>query len=145
MSSIAPQPDSQAADEIVAYLDGELPPQDCRRVESRLASDEGYRQQLHELDRAWEALDILPTAAAGDDFARTTIELACVAAKDDVNDRAAILRNSKRKRMWRWIAASFAAIVIGTLLGFALLPNPNSRLLADLPAIQQINVLRYVT
>src|SRR2546421_727289 len=45
----------------------------------------------------------------------------------------------------RWIAASFAAIVIGTLLGFALLPNPNSRLLADLPAIQQINVLRYVT
>src|SRR3954468_7114409 len=145
MSSIAPQPDPQAADEIVAYLDGELPPQDCRRVETRLASDEGYRQQLHELDRAWEALDVLPTTTAGDDFARTTIELACVAAKDDVNDRAAVLRTSKRKRMWRWIAASTAATLVGLFLGYSLLPNPNSRLLADLPAIHQINVLRYVT
>src|SRR6476619_1696451 len=80
MSSVTdPQPDP-AADEIVAYLDGELPPQDCRRVESRLATDEEYRQELHELDRAWEALDVLPAPTVDDAFARTTIELACVAA-----------------------------------------------------------------
>src|SRR4051812_32717883 len=144
MSSIAPQPDPQAADEIVAYLDGELPPQDCRRVENRLASDENYRQQLHELDRAWEALDVLPTTTAGDDFARTTIELACIAAKDDVSERAAILRAAKRSRMWRWVAASGAAMATGLLLGFALLPSSNKRLLSDLPAIHQINVLPYL-
>jgi anti-sigma-K factor RskA len=144
MSSTAPQPDSEAADEIVAYLDGELPPPDCRRVEDRLATDEKYRQQLHELDRAWEALDALPTTSAGEDFARTTIELACVAAKDDVKERAATLRVQKQKRLWRWIAASAAALAIGILAGLALMPNPNKRLLADLPAIHQVNVLPFV-
>src|SRR3954467_13056687 len=144
MSSTAPQPDSEAADEIVAYLDGELPPPDCRRVEDRLATDENYRQQLHELDRAWEALDALPTTSAGDDFARTTIELACVAAKDDVHERAATLRAQRQNRVWRWIAASTAALAIGILAGLALMPNPNKRLLADLPAIHQVNVLPFV-
>src|SRR3954466_11619418 len=127
MSSTAPQPDSEAADEIVAYLDGELPPPDCRRVEDRLATDEKYRQQLHELDRAWEALDALPTPSVGDDFARTTIELACVAAKDDAGEQAGKVRAAKRNRMWRWIAASSAAMVIGLVAGFALLRNPNKR------------------
>src|SRR4051812_23554589 len=134
MSSIAPQPDPQAADEIVAYLDGELPPQDCRRVESRLAADDDYRQQLHELDRTWEALDALPTTTVGDDFARTTIELACVVAKDDVSEHAAVLRAAKRKRIWRAVAAGIAAVAVGLLAGFALIPNPNERLLTELPA-----------
>ena len=89
MSSVTdPQPDPNA-DEIVAYLDGELPPQDCRRVESRLATDEEFRQEMHELDRAWDALDVLPTPTVDDGFARTTIELACVAAEVDLSDNTA--------------------------------------------------------
>src|SRR3954469_14988563 len=109
MSSIAPQPDPQAADEIVAYLDGELPPQDCRRVENRLATDEGYRQDLHELDRAWEALDALPAPTVDDGFAQTTIELACVAAEADLSEHSAATKAANRHRIWRWIAAGVAA------------------------------------
>src|SRR5258705_11549465 len=87
MSSVTdPQPDP-VADEIVAYLDGELPPQDSRRVESRLATDEAYQQELHELDLAWEALDVLPTPTVDDGLARTTIELACVAAESDLSEQ----------------------------------------------------------
>ena len=99
MSSVTdPQPDP-AADEIVAYLDGELAPQDCRRVESRLATDEEYRQELHELDRAWEALDVLPASTVDDGFARTTIELACVAAEAD------LYRRIRQRRTWPIVAA----------------------------------------
>src|SRR5215204_891360 len=109
MSTVTdPQPDP-AADEIVAYLDGELAPQDCRRVESRLATDQEYRQELHELDRAWEALDALPASTVDDGFARTTIELACLAAEVDLTDHAAAAKAAKRNRMWRWIAAGVAA------------------------------------
>src|SRR6185369_12825375 len=120
MSSIAdPQPDP-AADEIVAYLDGELPPQDCRRVESRLATDEEYRQELNDLDRAWEALDALPASTVDDGFARTTIELACVASEADFTDRTAAAKVANRNRMWRWIAAGVAAGLFGFIVGRAL-------------------------
>ncbi len=145
MSSLVnPQPDPAAADELVAYLDGELPPPDCRRVEDRLATDEGYRQQLHELDRAWEALDALPANAVDDGFARTTIELACVAAEADLTEHTENAKATKRNRTRRWMAAGVAAVVIGYLAGRALIPNHNEALLADLPAIQQVNVLPYV-
>lgn len=144
MSSVAdPQPDP-AAEEIVAYLDGELPPQDCRRVENRLATDEGYRHDLHELDRAWEALDALPAPTVDEGFAQTTIELACVAAQADLSERSAAAKAGNRGRISRWIAAGVAASVFGFLAGRALIPNRNAELLADLPAIHQLNVLPYV-
>src|SRR5881394_3636280 len=131
MSSITnPQPDP-AADEIVAYLDGELAPQDCRRVESRLATDEEYRQELHELDRAWEALDVLPASTVDDGFAQTTIELACVAAEADLTEHTATAKAANRNRIWRWIAAGVAAGLFGFVAGRALVPHRNETLLAD--------------
>src|SRR6478609_4213087 len=142
-SATNPQPDPRA-DEIVAYLDGELPPQDCRRVESQLATDEEFRQEMHELDRAWDALDVLPESTVDDGFARTTIELACVAAEADLTDHAAEAKVANRQRMWRWIAAGVAASIFGFLAGSALVPHRNGELLADLPAIHQLNVLPYV-
>lgn len=141
MSSVSdPQPDP-TTDEIVAYLDGELPPEECRRVESRLATDETYRQEVNELDRAWEALDVLPTPTVDDGFARTTIELACVAAEADLSKHTASGQAEKRNRMWRWAAAGLAAGMFGFLVGSALLPHSNQAILADLPAIHQLNVL----
>jgi len=65
-STVNPQSDSPNNDELVAYLDGELPPEECRMVEDRLASDEEYRQQLRDLDLAWEALSALPPATVDD-------------------------------------------------------------------------------
>src|SRR3954468_16883043 len=141
MSSVTdPQPDPPA-DEIVAYLDGELAPQDCRRVESRLATDEEYRQELHELDRAWDALDALPASTVDDGFARTTIELACVAAEADLTDKAAAAKAANRHRKWRLIGSGIAAGIFGFLAGRALVPHRNGELLADLPAIHELNVL----
>jgi hypothetical protein len=142
-SATDPQPDP-TADEIVAYLDGELPPQDCKRVESRLASDDEYRQQMHELDQAWEALNALPTPTVDEGFARTTIELACVAAEADLTEHKASAKIADRNRTWRWAAAGIAAVLFGLLIGRSLLPPGNTKLLADLPAIEQLNALEYV-
>jgi hypothetical protein len=144
MSSVTdPQPDPMA-DEIVAYLDGELPPTDCRRVENRLAADDEYRQQMHELDRAWEALDALPAPTVDDAFARTTIELACVAAEADFTEHTSVAKAAKRRRTQRRIAVGVAAIAFGFLTAWGLIPNRNTSLLANLPAIQQQSVLPYV-
>src|SRR5262245_46324906 len=141
MSITNPQPDHSAHEELVAYLDGELTPEECRRVEERLAVDDNYRQQLRDLDQAWEALDSLPSTAVDDSFARTTIELACVAAQEDLSKKQADVAavNTGRKR-W-WISAAVAAAVLGFLMVRALAVHRNNMLLTDLPVIGQLNAL----
>jgi hypothetical protein len=131
-------------EELVAYLDGELPPEDCRVVEERLASDAEYRQQLRDLDQAWEALGALPTTAVDDGFARTTIELACVAAQEDLSQRTALAAVEDRSRKRWWIAGGVAAALIGFIMVRALAAHRNNALLADLPVIQQASVLAQV-
>ena len=89
MSSSDLQPDDARTQELVAYLDGELPDAAARRVEHLLATDDEYRRQLGELDQAWSALDSLPTPTVDDKFARTTIEMVALAAQQDLNHRTA--------------------------------------------------------
>ncbi len=146
MSSVVePQPERSNHDELVAYLDGELGPEDCRLVEERLASDDEYRQQLRDLDQAWEAPSALPTTAVDDGFARTTIELACVAAEKDLSQQTRLTAVENRNRTRWWIAGGVAAAVMGFVMVRALAVHRNNLLLADLPVIEQVNTLSHVS
>ncbi len=145
MSSITdPQPENSAAEELVAYLDGELSPDDCRRIEERLAADESYRQQLRELDQAWNALDSLPSSKVNDDFARTTMELVTVVAHADATVATAHGATSQRRRNTWFALAALAGSLLGFVTAWLLLPNQNLALLQDLPVIQQVDVLQQV-
>jgi hypothetical protein len=136
--------ESEEGDELVAYLDGELPSEDSRRVEERLATDADYRQQLRELDRAWEALDVLPRASVDEDFARTTIEMVAMAAQRDLADRTATAVQTSRTQRLRWILASVASLAVGYVGAMVLLPSQDKQLLRDLPVIRQVDVLNQV-
>jgi hypothetical protein len=144
MSSSDPQTDISPGDELVAYLDGELSPDDCRRVEQRLAADADYRQQLRELDQAWEALDALPKSIVNDNFAHTTIEMVNLVAERDLADVKGKTAAASRRRFWGLSAAVLAAALGGFVAARALLPNPNDKLLADLPVIQQFDLLSQI-
>jgi hypothetical protein len=144
MSPTDPQTDIRPGDELVAYLDGELAPEECRRVEDRLASDADYRRQLHELDQAWEALDALAKPAANENFARTTIEMVSVAAQQDVSEQTAAAAAERQRRFWGWAAAAITAAALGFVAARSLIPDSNEKLLADLPVIQQFDVLSQI-
>ena len=146
MSSLAnPQFDPpNENDELVAYLDGELPPAECRVVEERLANDDGYRQQLRDLDQAWEALNTLPPATVDDSFARTTIELACVQAEEDLTQQKSLAAVETRSWKRWWIAGAVAALIVSFLMVRALAIHRNNLLLADLPVIQEAAALSHV-
>jgi hypothetical protein len=131
-------------EELVAYLDGELGPAECRRVEERLANDAEYRQHLRDLDQAWEALGALPSTAVDDGFARTTIELACAAAEEDLSQRNSLVAVENRGRRRWWIAGAVAAAVMGFVMVRGLAVHRNNKFLADLPVITQINALSMV-
>jgi hypothetical protein len=145
MSSVVdPHPDQPAAEELVAYLDGELSPDECRCIEERLAADPNYRQQLRDLDQAWEALDALPNRKADDDFARTTMELVTIAASEDASTVTADAVRAKHRRTAWFAAAAIAGALLGFVAASLLLPNYNRALLNDLPVIHQVDVLRQV-
>lgn len=143
-----PHPDSPApepvVEELVAYLDGELPPDECRQVEERLASDADYRQQLRDLDQAWEALDSLPATGAGDDFARTTIEMVTLAAQQDQQERSVVATTASRNRRRLWAAVGGIAVLLSFAGARLLMPNSNARLLADLPVIARMDFLAQI-
>jgi hypothetical protein len=133
------------ADELVAYLDGELPSAESHRVEQRLADDADFRRQLHELDQAWEALDILPQPSLDEDFTRTTIEMVTIAAQQDLSrhaEEATVM--GRRRKLWT-VSLCAAVAIVSFVVAAAVLPNPDEQLVADLPVIRQFDLLTYVT
>ncbi len=127
-------------EEMVAYLDGELSSVENSRVEERLSADESYRQQLQGFDRAWSALDELPGMTASDNFSKTTMEMVVSAAQQDVREQTIALPVQRRKRGFAGGLLVATALLVGFLGLRVLRGDPNAMLLADLPAIQYIDV-----
>jgi hypothetical protein len=134
------KPDESAMEQLTAYLDGELDEQVSREVEQRLGDDDGYREQLKQLDEAWELLDHLPRAEADDVFTRTTVEMVAVAAEDD----ARLAEHGRRRRSRLAWFGTIAVVVLAAAVGYVAasyrFDRPNRELLRDLPIIENIDV-----
>jgi hypothetical protein len=140
----APKPPDEQLEEIVAYLDGELSPDDAARVERRLAADEGFRQQLQSVDRAWNALDELPLATVDDKFSRTTMTMAVKAAADELRAKTMALPLAERRRRWSTAVTAVVAAVLGFLAFRLARTNPNSEIAYDLPVIDNYDIYSQV-
>lgn len=64
--------------DLVAYLDGELPPDAAARVEARMLSDDAYRAEMQALQGTFDMLEDLPISTVGPNFTRTTVEVAAI-------------------------------------------------------------------
>src|SRR3954463_9870047 len=114
-------------EELVAYLDGELPPKDAQRLENALADNAPARERLSQLASSWDLLDQLPRATVDDLFTRTTVEMVALAAEGEIAAATA-----PAKRRMQWIGGGIA-IALATIVGFAAaalaLPDYNEALL----------------
>jgi hypothetical protein len=129
-------------DELVAYLDGELSPEEAARIDRRLSEEAAFRERLRELQQAWDMLDLIPRSEAPEAFTRSTVEMIAVTAADDANKE----RTRGVRRKWLRRAGIAAAVVAAAAGGFALaawkLDEPNRQLLADLPVLVDLNLYR---
>lgn len=112
---------------LVAYLDGQLPPDESERVESRLADEPAIRERLQSLDRVWNALDSLPRATAPTAFTRSTVEMVAQSATASVPDK---------KPRWRFplvAVVAVAGLAAGAVLSLGMATAPERRALRELP------------
>lgn len=129
-------------EQLVAYLDGELDAAVARQIEARLADDHALRDRLRELDGTWQLLGQLETNAAGHDFTRTTLEL--VAAAQEAEREVATAPSRRLGRALLAVGALLLSGVVGFLVVAAVRPDPNRRLLEDLPILENLETFRAV-
>jgi hypothetical protein len=144
MSTSESQPELSVTEELVAYLDGELSAEECRRVEKRLAVDADYRRQLSELDQAWSALEALPSATVDDNFTRTTIDMVAIAAERDLSAQTSALAVQRKKTQWLAIAGGVLLAAAAFLLVRSASTRADRVLVAELPVVVHLDELRQV-
>lgn len=132
---------SELLDEnLVAYLDGQLDAESARQIEQRLAGEEEVRRRLRELAQSWDMLDQLPHALADDTFTRSTVEMVAIAAEKELAEQLTAEPKRRRRRGLLVGAMAVAVAAIGFFAANKLFSDPNERLLADLPAIDNLEV-----
>jgi len=106
---------------------------------------DGTGKPADDLHDVWEALDVLPRAAASVDMAATTVDLAAVTAdRRGVGDT---LRRGMRlpvsPRGWLRPALAVAgSLLVGVVLGRVTAPDPDRIVLESLPLIRHLGLLR---
>lgn len=131
-------------EELVAYLDHELDEEASRRIEQLLAVDPQVRDKLHQLERAWDALNELHRAEVDEQFTQSTLEMVAVAASGELE---AVRHQTVRRRIRHWLggtAGLLAAGAAGFLAAVWLWPDPNEQLLRDLPVIEHLDQYRQI-
>jgi hypothetical protein len=92
------------------------------------------------LAEVWDLLDALPDAAASPAMMATTMEMAAAPAAGGPRRGAAA-----GWEVARWLPAAavvLAALAIGIAAGRSTLPNPETGILANLPFVQNLDLLR---
>jgi hypothetical protein len=123
-------------EQLTAYLDGELPPEEARALEQRLARDGQVRERLRELAGAWDLLDNLPRTTVDENFAKTTVAMVAVAAKEDLVELQTTAPRHKRQQWLSRAVGVTAALVLGYASFTWFWPDPNQALLANLSLVE---------
>lgn len=131
---------TQREEELSAYLDGELDASSVQRVEERLARDPGYRAELQKLEGAWDLLDRLPRAMVDEGFTKSTIEMVALSAAEEADAALRELPVRRRRQRIGGALAMAAALVVGFVVGTQIWPDPNERLLEDLPVLENLDL-----
>ncbi len=138
-------------EELVAYLDGELPDEAASRIEKSLVEDASVRRDVEQLTKTFDLLDLLPTSQASDGFAAktlTAIRTQFSEPKAESTETAAFsgkspFSYSRLAIVWGIRAAAFSGLMLVAIVGFngAFRQNsePIDEILTELPILQRLD------
>lgn len=132
-------------DDLVAYLDGELPDGLANAIDQVLARSEVARNEVEALARTWEMLDALPVPQASSEFTdRTMTTLKVGEVPYNITEQAwfGYLKKGSVLAVW------FAVLGLSGWLGFQIttrwVPNEQEQILEDLPLLQNFDAYQEV-
>jgi anti-sigma factor RsiW len=153
------EPAPPDAEELVAYLDGELDAATAERVETRLGLDSSARAQADAYKRTWELLDYLPRPQPSPSFTHRTLERVeaisgsrAMKAMTGTSAPAPVARRGRWAAALGWAACFLLAVAAGYGARSALAPKPapskpepvDAQLLSDLPVLENYRLYRQV-
>ncbi len=132
-------------DDLVAYLDGELPDPVAQAIDQVLARSEVARHEVEALARTWEMLDALPVPKASAEFTdRTMTTLKVGEVPYDITEQPWFAHVKKGAVLAVW----FAVLGLSGWLGFQItarwVPNEQAQILEDLPMLQKFDAYQEV-
>jgi hypothetical protein len=89
-------------------------------------------------------LDRLHRVDVDERFTRTTLEMVSVAATEDLEQSRALLPVRRRRHWLLAVGGALVAALLGFLAVTLLRPQPNKRLLQDLPVLEHLEEYRQV-
>lgn len=132
---------AEQRDDLVAYLDGELPESETQAIDKILAQSEVARHEVEALARTWELLNLLEQPNATSDFTeRTLTTLKVSELRPSLIDQPwfAVVRKTVFVAVWLAVLASCA--VGGFYLTAQALPNSDAELLTKLPLLRNLDL-----
>ena len=144
------EPEPEQSEELVAYLDGELNDEAATQVEETLVKDADVRKDVEQMTRAYELLDLLPSARASEHFTEKTLS-AITARPKLVNSPEAeteyLPELGRRVRVSspRWVVriVGLAGLLIVATIGFNRTSQrdaePIVELLTEFPLIERLD------
>ena len=104
----------QLNEQLSAYIDGELSPEETIVLEQRLAADEKLRKRLAGLKKNWGLLESLPRENVSSRFTASTVEMVAIrATANNSLDTSTAIGWASRNPRWLFILA--AALLAGFL------------------------------
>lgn len=130
---------------LVAYLDGELGPEESRRLATKLTRSATARREVDNLERTWELLDFLVRPKVSPDLASRTLT---EALKFQDQGGALFSRTRGAALTLARALACLVVMVLSVAAGYVMVrwvwPDPTSRLVRDLSVAEHLDEYRDV-
>jgi len=125
---------------LVAYLDGELPDKEAKSIEQVLSTSPIARSEVESLSQTWKLLDHLPRDKASEDFTARTISLLHVEVTHiPLEDRKWYQQARRGFICITWLAGLSIAAVIGFLITNQWMSDPAQEIVEEMPIIEKMD------
>lgn len=136
---------AEQRDDLVAYLDGELPDAQAQQIDQVLARSEVARHEVEALARTWEMLDVLPTLKAPPEFTERTMSTLKVAEVPfNLSEQSWFVYLKQAGLVAAWLAALSLSGWLGFQVTNAWIENPSQQMLTDLPTLQNLDLYQEI-
>lgn len=135
---------TEQRENLVAYLDGELTPEETGEIDQALVESPVARHEIEMLTRTWEMLELLPNQTASDEFTATTMQT--VRLSEDTEPGFTIEDYYPQIRTGLMALTWLVCVTLASWAGFMIAnqwtPNPTDQLVEDLPVIENYDQYR---